>query len=106
MIAPARASARPIPGGRVRLDRAACRYGGRGAEAALRGGFRVADPHRLHVVSPKTPGLERIFEMLTRSHEVRTELVDDIRSQMTDGGYMSEEKLNLAIYRMLKDVLA
>ena len=43
--------------------------------------------------------------MLARSREVRTELVDDLRSQMDDGTYMTEEKLNLAIYRMLKDAL-
>ena len=64
------------------------------------------EPEHLRVVSPETPGLERIFEMLTRSREVRTELVDDIRAQMDSGKYMREEKLNLAIYRMLKDVLA
>lgn len=64
------------------------------------------EPDRLRVVSPATPGLERIYELLSRSREVRTELVDDIRAQMEDGSYMREEKLNLAIYRMLKDVLA
>lgn len=43
--------------------------------------------------------------MLAHTREVRTELVDDIRAQLDDGSYMSEEKLNLAIYRMLKDAL-
>ena len=42
---------------------------------------------------------------LAASREVRTELVDDLRAQMDEGAYMSPEKLNLAIYRMLKDVL-
>lgn len=66
----------------------------------------MADRERLRVSSKESPGLERIFEMLARSPEVRTELVDDVRGQMDDGRYMCEEKLNLAIYRMLKDVLA
>jgi hypothetical protein len=56
-------------------------------------------------VSRDVPCLESIFEALAASRQVRTELVDDLRSQMDDGAYMSREKLDLAIYRMLKDVL-
>ena len=32
-------------------------------------------------------------------------LVADIQGQVTHGGYMSEEKLDLAIYRMLRNIL-
>jgi hypothetical protein len=60
---------------------------------------------RLRTATPDGPGLEQIFEMLARTREVRSELVDDIRSQMQDGRYLSPEKLNLAIHRMLKDAL-
>jgi hypothetical protein len=66
----------------------------------------VPQDERLRVVSPDSPGLERIYEMLVASRDVRTELVDDIRHEMDGGRYLSDEKLNLAIYRMLKDVLA
>lgn len=60
---------------------------------------------KLKVVSPQTPGVERIFELLSRTPEVRTALVDDVRAEVAAGRYMTEEKLNLAIYRMLKDCL-
>lgn len=64
------------------------------------------DPsRRLKVVATGSPDLERIYRILSGAPGVRTELVDDVRSQMDDGTYMSEEKLNLAIYRMLKDAL-
>ena len=60
----------------------------------------------LRVVSGTSGDLEAIVRLLAASRDVRTELVDDIRGQMSDGAYMSPEKLNLAIYRMLQDVLA
>ncbi len=50
--------------------------------------------------------LPAIFEMLAGSPDVRTELVDDIRDKVKRGQYMTDEKLNLAIYRMLKDLLS
>jgi hypothetical protein len=49
--------------------------------------------------------LTQIIEMLSRTPAVRAELVADIRSQVTTEEYVSEEKLDLAIYRMLKDIL-
>ncbi len=49
--------------------------------------------------------LTQIVEMLASADAVRPELVADIQSQVTSGGYATEEKLDLAIYRMLKDVL-
>lgn len=49
--------------------------------------------------------LAGIVEMLASADSVRTELVDDIREQINNGTYLSDEKLNLAIYRLLKDIL-
>jgi hypothetical protein len=49
--------------------------------------------------------LTQIVEMLSQTPAVRPELVADIRSQVASGEYANEEKLDLAIYRMLKDVL-
>lgn len=59
----------------------------------------------VRVVSPSSGDLARIVQMLADSEDVRSELVTDIRTQMDDGSYMSDEKLNLAIYRMLTDIL-
>ncbi|MCE9637825.1 MAG: hypothetical protein K8T90_19165 [Planctomycetes bacterium] len=60
-----------------------------------------------HPIAPtNTPALEAIFRALSRARGERTELVDDVRARMDGGEYMSAEKLNLAIHRMLKDSLA
>ena len=59
----------------------------------------------VRIVSPSSGDLARIVQMLAESDDVRSELVTDIRSQMHDGSYMSDEKLHLAIYRMLTDIL-
>ena len=53
----------------------------------------------------RSAGLEQIVEMLSRTPAVRGELVADIRGQVDEGGYMCDEKLNLAIYRMLRNIL-
>jgi hypothetical protein len=58
-----------------------------------------------HDRSRRAQGLEQIVHMLAQTPSVRTALVADIRKQMEGGGYLSEEKLNLAIYRMLRDIL-
>jgi hypothetical protein len=57
-----------------------------------------------HAASPRAERLSRIVEMLARTPSVRAELVADIRGRIGDD-YMSEEKLDLAIYRMLRDIL-
>jgi hypothetical protein len=49
--------------------------------------------------------LRKIIELLAASPSVRTELVADVRRQVQDGSYLNEEKLDIAIYRMLRDVL-
>ena len=54
---------------------------------------------------PGSQHLSGIFEMLTTVPAVRDDLVDDIRAQINQGSYLSDEKLNLAIYRLLKDIL-
>lgn len=56
-------------------------------------------------LAARVQGLERIATMLASAPNMRTELVTDIHGQVDGGGYMSEEKLNLAIYRMLRNVL-
>ena len=55
--------------------------------------------------TPRARRLAQIVEMLSNTPAVRSELVSDVRGQVTRGGYMTEEKLDLAIYRMLKDIL-
>lgn len=60
----------------------------------------AADP-----ASAANPALARIVEMLSSSRSVRTELVEDVRAQFADRTYLTDEKLNLAIYRMLRDIL-
>ena len=56
--------------------------------------------------STDSQALEVIFRALAQARGERTELVDDVRTRMDGGEYMSAEKLNLAIHRMLKDSLA
>ena len=59
------------------------------------------DPAR----TPRAKRLSQIVDMLAQTPDVRAELVEDIRSQVSAEGYMSEERLDLAIYRMVKDIL-
>lgn len=50
--------------------------------------------------------LERIIELLSSTPEVRSDLVEEIRGQIDRGEYLTEDKLNFAIYRMLKEILS
>jgi hypothetical protein len=61
-------------------------------------------PHR-PPAAPRVRRLTEIVEMLSQTPAVRPELVADIRRQVANGEYSNEEKLDLAIYRMLKGVL-
>ena len=60
---------------------------------------------------PQTPDLKRseslsgIARMLAESTDVRGELAESIRDQINQDAYLTDEKLELAIYRMLKDIL-
>jgi hypothetical protein len=53
----------------------------------------------------RTGQLSVIAQMLSSAPAVREDLAEDIRMQINQDGYMSDEKLELAIYRMLKDIL-
>jgi predicted DNA-binding protein (UPF0278 family) len=44
--------------------------------------------------------------MLTEVSGVRNDLVDDIRDQIDRGEYLTEEKLNEAIHRLLREIMA
>ncbi len=50
--------------------------------------------------------LTRLVGMLSRVDGVREELVSEIRAQIQAGTYLTEEKLNEAIHRLLCDVMA
>ena len=50
--------------------------------------------------------LEKIFELLSSTPDVRDDLVEEVREQIDSGDYLTEDKLNFAIYRMLKEILS
>ena len=50
--------------------------------------------------------LTNLLGMLSRVDGVREELVSEIKSQIQSGTYLTEEKLNEAIHRLLCDVMA
>ncbi len=50
--------------------------------------------------------LTRIVGMLSRMDGVREELVEEIRGQIARGTYLTEDKLNEAIYRLLREIMA
>ena len=54
---------------------------------------------------PPSRRLAEIADILATAPGVREELVSDIKTQLETGSYQNEEKLNLAIYLMLKDLL-
>ncbi len=50
--------------------------------------------------------LTNLVGLLSRVDGVREELVSEIRAQIQSGTYLTEEKLNLAIHRLLREVMA
>lgn len=50
--------------------------------------------------------LTRIVGMLSSMDGVREELVEEIRAQIARGDYLTEDKLNEAIYRLLREFMA
>jgi hypothetical protein len=50
--------------------------------------------------------LTRIVGMLSRVDGVREELVKEIRAKIERGEYLCESKLNEAIHRLLRDIMA
>ncbi len=60
---------------------------------------------RSEVVRKRYPKLAQILDLLSQAPEVDSDLVDEIREQIRRGEYLTEEKLNVAIYRLLKEIL-
>ena len=50
--------------------------------------------------------LTRIVGMLSQVDGVREELVSEIRAKIQKGIYLTEDKLNEAIYRLLREIMA
>ncbi len=50
--------------------------------------------------------LASILGLLTGVEGVREELVAEIRGQLERGDYLTEEKLNDAIHRLLREIMA
>ena len=50
--------------------------------------------------------LARMVGLLSRVQGVREELVEGIRTKIENGEYLTEEKLNEAIYRLLREIMA
>mgnify|MGYP006908262162 FL=1 len=49
--------------------------------------------------------LRTMLKIISDSTDARSELVDDLRDQVGGEGYLCEDKLNVAIYRLLRDIL-
>jgi len=60
---------------------------------------------RSETVRKRYPELARILDLLSTAKGVRQDVVDDIREQIQRGKYLTEEKLNIAISRLLKEIL-
>ncbi len=56
-------------------------------------------------VRGRYPRLAKILDLLSRTPGVHADVIDDIRQQIKEGRYLSEEKLNVAICRLLKEIL-
>ena len=50
--------------------------------------------------------LTNLVGMLSEVSGVRDDLVDDIRDRIVRGEYLTEEKLNEAIHRLLREIMA
>ncbi|MHC4939038.1 MAG: hypothetical protein ACYTHK_08725 [Planctomycetota bacterium] len=50
--------------------------------------------------------LTNLVGMLSEVTGVRDDLVDDIRNRIDRGEYLTEEKLNEAIHRLLREIMA
>ncbi len=50
--------------------------------------------------------LARMVGLLSRVQGVREELVEEIRTKIENGEYLTEERLNEAIYRLLREIMA
>jgi hypothetical protein len=66
---------------------------------------RVGVPAAIHATPSGSEDLQHVLKMIASSTDARRELVADIRGRVASGDYVTEDKLNLAIYRLLKDIL-
>ncbi len=57
-------------------------------------------------VPPQFRSLTQLVSMLSRVHGVREELLDDIRAQIERDEYMTKERLNEAIHRLLREIMS
>ena len=57
-------------------------------------------------IPPKFRRLTSLVGMLSNVDGVREDLVADIREQVGNGSYLTEEKLNAAIHRLLREIMA
>jgi hypothetical protein len=57
-------------------------------------------------VPAKFRRLTNLVGMLSGVSGVRNDLVEDIRDQIDCGEYLTEEKLNEAIHRLLREIMA
>jgi len=55
---------------------------------------------------PQIRDLAKLVGMLTGVDGVREELVSDIRTQIERDEYLTEDKLNEAIHRLLREIMA
>ena len=62
-------------------------------------------PSTIRSTQGDSQDLQHLLKMISSSTDARRELVADIRGRVDSGDYVTEEKLNLAIYRLLKDIL-
>ena len=57
------------------------------------------------IVKKRYPKLAQILEVLSNVEGVRSDLVKEIQESIRKGEYLTEEKLNVAISRLLKEIL-
>ena len=57
------------------------------------------------LVRERYPRLARILDLLSQTPGVESDLGAEIREQIRKGAYLTEEKLNIAIARLLKEIL-
>ncbi|MEM8882797.1 MAG: hypothetical protein AAGD14_01860 [Planctomycetota bacterium] len=77
---------------------------------ALRGGAAAREESMFYANERDVPAkfrrLTNLVGMLSGVDGVREDLVDDIRDRIDAGEYLTEEKLNEAIYRLLQEIMA
>ena len=57
-------------------------------------------------IPPQFRSLTRLVGMLSRVHGVREDLLADIRAQIERDEYLTKDKLNEAIHRLLREIMA